>query len=138
MQTETTNLSDIDRSRIIRRMMTDHGMEEARAAAAFEETIRFLGRCAASLGARLVPTPEIDKGWHTFMLYTRAYRAFCRSIGSGRFIDHEPNDLPEPRDKDEGTTCFVHCNGKATPAGVLAEVRGACNSGTCENPCSSD
>ena len=95
-------LSDADRGRIIRRMMKDYGMEETQAAASFEETLRFLERCAAPHAGPLAPTPEIDKGWHVFLLYSRAYRAYCSRIGSGRFIDHEPTDA---------ATCFVHCSG---------------------------
>ena len=117
METATRALSDADRGRIVRRMMHDHGMEEARAAAAFEETLRFLERCAAPHAGPLTPTPEIDKGWHTFLLFSRAYRGYCSRIGGGRFIDHEPNDA---------ATCFVHCSG-------TKEAEGNC-SGNCECP----
>ncbi len=38
----------------------------------------------------LVPTPEIDRVWHSHILHTRQYRQDCEML-FGRFIDHEPD-----------------------------------------------
>jgi|GEM_PF-3809962 len=52
----------------------------------------FLGMCVHYSGNRFVPSEEIDKkGWHTFLLYTRSYHAFSRSLGVD-YIHHEPSD----------------------------------------------
>lgn len=35
----------------------------------------------------------VDIGWHTFILYTREYAAFCAKL-AGHFIHHAPDDVP--------------------------------------------
>ncbi|MEV0734342.1 hypothetical protein [Polymorphospora sp. NPDC050346] len=42
----------------------------------------------------LSPSTLVDIGWHTFLLYTREYAAFCDRIAGG-FIHHEPEDGTE-------------------------------------------
>ncbi|OGH91170.1 MAG: hypothetical protein A2534_04285 [Candidatus Magasanikbacteria bacterium RIFOXYD2_FULL_39_9] len=37
----------------------------------------------------LAPTKPIDEYWHTFILFTREYDAFCRML-SGRYVHHKP------------------------------------------------
>ncbi len=43
----------------------------------------------ASSGEMLFPTHPIDCAWHTFILHTRAYAAFCERV-AGRMIHHDP------------------------------------------------
>ncbi|MFC4535417.1 glycine-rich domain-containing protein [Sphaerisporangium dianthi] len=59
-----------------------------------EQALAFLLACGLNPGARLSPSPEIDKGWHTFLTYTREYAAFCSRV-AGRFIHHTPDDAPD-------------------------------------------
>jgi hypothetical protein len=54
----------------------------------FFELKRFLYLCSIS-EQKLAPTPEIDKAWHTFILFTKDYRLYCHNYLS-MFIDHIP------------------------------------------------
>ncbi len=56
-------------------------------------TLGFLDLCAENPQRSFAPSPLVDVGWHTFILYTKDYAEFCRSR-AGRFIHHEPNDKP--------------------------------------------
>jgi hypothetical protein len=58
-----------------------------------DQAIGFLKLCAAEPAGRYSPSPLIDIGWHTFLLYTREYARFCERV-AGRFIHHEPSDIP--------------------------------------------
>lgn len=40
------------------------------------------------------PSKVVDAMWHTFIVYTASYRAFCQGF-NGSFIDHSPSDKPE-------------------------------------------
>lgn len=42
-------------------------------------------------GLPLAPSPMVDLGWHTFILYTADYAAFCERV-AGRFLHHAPTD----------------------------------------------
>jgi len=84
-------LSAENRNRIVRRLMRDHAMEESYACALFRETLTFLEVCALWPNLRFAPSKEVDKGWHVFLMYTRAYRTFCH-VRFGRYVDHEPSD----------------------------------------------
>ncbi|OGL34243.1 hypothetical protein A3F64_01630 [Candidatus Saccharibacteria bacterium RIFCSPHIGHO2_12_FULL_42_8] len=55
------------------------------------ETLGFLELCSLRVGS-FGPSELVDIGWHTFMLYSRGYMAFCEERGG--FIHHEPNDVP--------------------------------------------
>ena len=55
------------------------------------QALAFLKACALNPGAGLVPSKLVDIGWHTFVLYTREYAAFCQRE-AGRFIHHAPSD----------------------------------------------
>jgi hypothetical protein len=61
---------------------------------------------AHNVGQPLAPSDLVDVGWHTFLLYTREYAAFCERI-AGRFIHHVPNDssdTPAEPEPDIGRT----------------------------------
>jgi len=55
------------------------------------QALAFLAACAANPGAGLAPSPEVDKGWHAFILHTADYAEFCDRV-VGRFIHHLPYD----------------------------------------------
>ncbi len=58
----------------------------------FNETIGFLKFCSLGVGS-FGPSPLVDIGWHTFMLYSRDYTDFCEDL-CGTYIHHEPTDDP--------------------------------------------
>nr|WP_155921547.1 hypothetical protein [Mesorhizobium sp. L2C054A000] len=43
----------------------------------------------ASQEGVIAPTPQIDKAWHVFLLFTRDYAEFCHS-SCGRSVHHRP------------------------------------------------
>src|SRR6202035_1672681 len=47
--------------------------------------------CVYLFGAGLAPSPEVDKGWHAFILHTADYAEFCEHV-AGRFIHHLPDE----------------------------------------------
>ncbi|WP_412753378.1 glycine-rich domain-containing protein [Krasilnikovia sp. M28-CT-15] len=57
-----------------------------------DQALAFLGACAVTTEP-IGPSDLVDIGWHTFILYTRDYEAFCDRV-AGRFIHHRPDDAP--------------------------------------------
>lgn len=78
--------------RLCRRIVLDYGRDEETAARIMDQALAFLAACARS-ERPLAPSPEVDIGWHTFLLYTREYADFCDRV-AGRFIHHRPDDDP--------------------------------------------
>ncbi len=56
--------------------------------------------CCANTTDRLAPSAEIDKIWHTFILFTKNYRQYCMHF-LGKFIDHVPEVKKETEEIDE-------------------------------------
>lgn len=79
--------------RLVRRVVKDHGIAFEEAELIIDGALGFLKLYGDHPDQRFAPSPEIDIGWHTFLVYTRAYQVFCQQI-AGRFIHHEPNDDP--------------------------------------------
>ena len=84
---------------MIRRYCKDHGASPAEADEVFEEMLKWLylgSRCTADNEATggCVMTEEIEKidwMWHTFLLFTHDYAAFCDRC-FGFFLHHVPVD----------------------------------------------
>ena len=74
---------------LIERYLKDHGGTKEDAANCFEALKQFLVVCSMTPGSKLVSEP-IDQMWHTFLLFTKDYKAFCEEY-LGRFIHHTPN-----------------------------------------------
>lgn len=91
--------------RLVGRIVADHHLDQADAEQAMEQGLAFLLRCATSTEP-LSPTETEDIGWHTFILYTRAYAQWCEQH-AGRFIHHEP--LDQGCIDDGGSTCSSKC-----------------------------
>lgn len=75
-----------------------HGLPDAQGERIMEQTLAFLYACTAMPGAALTPSPQVDLGWHAFVLHTREYADFCHKL-AGRFIHHVP-DEPGVVDRD--------------------------------------
>jgi len=80
-------------TRLVGRIVRDHELPEEEAQEIVDATLGFLKLCADHPGHGFAPSGKVDIGWHTFLLYTREYATFCEET-AGRFIHHEPNDLP--------------------------------------------
>ena len=80
--------------RMVARIALDEDMDVASAERILNEALGFLRCLADHPEAGLSPSPLVDIGWHTFIVYTRDYAAFCDQY-AGRFIHHLPSDDPE-------------------------------------------
>lgn len=57
-----------------------------------DQALGYLKLASSKPEGHYSPSPLVDIGWHTFILYTREYGKFCRDLTGGRFIHHEPTD----------------------------------------------
>jgi hypothetical protein len=102
--------------RLVNRIVKDERMELALAERIMDQALGFLLLCALYRKRSRIrrfldwvlafvrwrpqraqpgysPSELVDIGWHTFILYTREYAAFCQRV-AGRFIHHLPADEP--------------------------------------------
>ena len=87
-------------ARLAARVAHDHPEHAELAERIADQALAFLGACADRNSRGLVPSPLVDHGWHTFILFTRDYAAFCARV-CGRFIHHIPVD-PAADDRPTG------------------------------------
>ena len=91
-------IDDQLRARLVARIAREHGVDSPYAMRIVDQALGFLRLCAERPGQGYAPAPEVDLGWHTFILYTAEYADFCQRV-AGRFIHHSPNDEPgRPKD----------------------------------------
>ncbi|RWM05017.1 MAG: hypothetical protein E5X80_09460 [Mesorhizobium sp.] len=85
------NAEIFDMTKIRERYMRDHDLAADIAEMQERELKRYLAICAVfdePIGMR----GDVDQFWHTFILFTREYLAFCYQVaGEGNFIHHTPN-----------------------------------------------
>src|SRR4051812_27533059 len=74
---------------VMMKFAVDNKVTLQESARVFRKMMAYLRR-AAGTPVGLSPEPDVDKMWHTFILFTREYSAFCHSK-FGRFIHHVPN-----------------------------------------------
>lgn len=75
---------------IVAQVARDTGADTDRAARQVGEALKYLQLVADNPGAGYAVSPEVDHGWHGFILHTRAYRQFCTDLTGGSFIHHDP------------------------------------------------
>jgi len=94
------------------------------------------------------PSKIIDAMWHTFIIYTAHYAAFCKKFNGG-FIDHTPSEKPEiegyARTREFATAIFGKLNENLWPdpssklAGVCMTAAGCtCSNTGCSCNCSNN
>ena len=97
MENVFTNLNDetkinlalsYENADIIEKLCSEYDFEKELAKEYFIEVKKFLYLCANTTD-RLAPSAEIDKIWHTFILFTKDYRQYCIHF-LGKLIDHVP------------------------------------------------
>ena len=91
-------VSDALFERLVARIVVDEQIERPMAERIMDQALAFLMACADNPGTPLSPSRLVDVGWHTFILHTREYAAFCERV-AGHFIHHVPHDddaLSEP------------------------------------------
>ncbi|WP_223874049.1 glycine-rich domain-containing protein [Salinispora vitiensis] len=75
--------------RLTTRIAKDHpDLPTGMADRILDQALAFLGAAAVTT-VPIGPSDLVDIGWHTFILYTRDYAAFCDRV-AGRFIHHDP------------------------------------------------
>ena len=86
----------------------------ANAALEFKRYMALVGLGYRRLG---MLSPEVDEIWHTFILFTREYAAFCREA-FGEFIHHVPRTSRSPLAESSGD------NFRSAYAEVFGEAAG--------------
>jgi len=81
-------------ARLTKRIVSDDGGDLSTAERVVDQALAYLATCARTTEP-LSPSRMVDLGWHTFILYTREYAAFCQRV-AGRFIHHVPSDSGPP------------------------------------------
>jgi len=77
---------------LVTRIVKDENLcDRSLAERIMDQALAFLATCATNDGEPLAPSRLVDAGWHTFVLFTRDYTAFCDRV-AGRFLHHEPTD----------------------------------------------
>jgi hypothetical protein len=108
---EPAPLEDVLRFRhpgVVRRYSADHQATPEEAAELFREMLKWLYLCRRASGGpeglTVAVHPEIEKidwMWHTFLLFTRDYAAFCdRYLGT--FLHHLPDESGDEAPQDAG------------------------------------
>jgi len=95
---------------VVRRYAKEQHASLVEAEEVFRETLKWLYLCYCSTtagpeGFGCAMTPElaqIDEMWHTFLLFTRDYAAFCERY-CGFFLHHVPNEDEEESPEDPET-----------------------------------
>jgi hypothetical protein len=73
---------------LVERLMAKLGLTAGQATELFSRVKHFLYDCTRA-EAPLSPAPDVDEGWHNFILFTKDYAEFCTRY-FGHFIHHEP------------------------------------------------
>ena len=100
-------ISNVNFDRVVKRIAKEHNFSLDESRRILNSTIDFLSLCvyAKRLGHTqkigLSPSRKVDIGWHEFLMYTKAYMKFSKSLGFP-FIHHEPNDNPKAGKKHVG------------------------------------
>jgi hypothetical protein len=76
--------------RLVGRIVEDENLERSMSERIMDQTLGYLRLCAETTES-WSPSALVDIGWHTFILYTREYAAFCERV-AGRFMHHSPLD----------------------------------------------
>lgn len=131
--------------RLVSRIVRDEKVNHELATRITDQALAFLGACA-SARETLAPSAMVDIGWHTFILYTREYSAFCNRV-AGRFIHHDPTDdgRPDasPGDVRRRTVAAIRAAGYVVNEDLWLDMSSKCtqcadgctHSGGCKNDC---
>ena len=88
------NVMSYQNDAVVARIKRELGCSHEKAVSVFEDTKKFLWLCTEGAGS-CIPSPVIDEGWHTFLLFTKDYQDFCQKY-LGKFIHHRPSRPEDP------------------------------------------
>ncbi|MCX4742797.1 glycine-rich domain-containing protein [Streptomyces antibioticus] len=120
--------------RLVNRIVKDEDMEHSLAERIMDQALGFLAVCATDKKADFRPSPLVDIGWHTFILYTKPYADFCERV-AGWFIHHEPSDVPGveyPKGDTASAIAAMKAHGLVIDEPLWANT-GHCEAGCCCN-----
>lgn len=80
-----------DMSAIIARYCKENNESHERAERIADETRHFLVLCALDKSKGYAIRNPIDEMWHTFIIFTKDYFHFCRSLGKA-YLHHAPTE----------------------------------------------
>lgn len=121
-------------NRLVGRIVKDESVERPLAERIMDQALAFLTLCAAEPQGHYSPSPLVDIGWHTFILYTKAYAAFGEKMGA--FIHHEPSDV---EGVDYGTGNIARTVAALKAHGIAVDEPLWANTGhDCSSYCSGD
>ena len=86
-------IDEVTWERLVSRIVEDEGLNRPLAERVMDQTLGFLSLVKFEPDGHYSPSALVDIGWHTFILYTKSYAAFCRDF-VGHFIHHDPTDMP--------------------------------------------
>jgi hypothetical protein len=115
--------------RLVKRIIKDEDIQRTLAERIMNQALAFLLLCAREPDGKFSPSPLVDIGWHTFILYTLPYSDFCDQVSS-RFIHHAPSDV-DGVDYATGniarTVVALHTHGFAVDEPLWANTRQDCS-----------
>ncbi|WP_186768072.1 glycine-rich domain-containing protein [Streptomyces qinzhouensis] len=68
----------------------EYGLERVVADRVMDQAIAFVYVLGSQKAYDLAPSERVDPGWHSFMLHTQEYAAWCQEQ-FGYFVHHAPN-----------------------------------------------
>lgn len=112
----------------------EYGLERCVAERVMDQGLAFLDTMGRT-GESLSPSKLVDPAWHTFMLHSPEYTAWCQER-YGRYIHHAPNS----RYRDQAAMVDVVAKMRAFGYAVDESLWGTtadCNEPTCcgDGPC---
>lgn len=132
-----TNIIPLDAetsSHIIDKMVMEQGFTREAASAILDETLIFMQMLNDHPGCGYGPSPIVDIGWHTFILHTRAYIAYCDRV-FGHYLHHNPFNEVERQTQGRpiaDTVAFMEQHGIVYDPQLWGPVTVNCCSG--DNP----
>jgi hypothetical protein len=103
-------VDDLLWQQLVTRVEQDSQLDRELAERIMSQALGFLRLVAENPGQSFSPSPLVDIGWHTFVLHTRAYMAFCCRL-AGAFIHHEPTAEAEDREAVIRTVSAMRASG---------------------------
>lgn len=127
--------------RLARSIESEHHLDADTAARCVDQAAAYLAACATTTEP-LAPSMAADIGWHTFILHTIDYAAFCDQV-AGHFIHHVPTDEHQGHSDEaiqavlDATTAAIRSAGFHVESG-LWKVNGDLKCNQCHSGCADD
>lgn len=91
---------DVDLRAEIELRLVEGGMDSLESKVALDNSLIFLRAIAENPGIQLTPSEKVDEAWHSLILFTKDYAAYCEKV-AGRFIHHNPHKKTSPAERSD-------------------------------------